>query len=139
MTIVVAGIVILDSPVEGILGGLIGILRGSRGVAGGVRGGCSGGNGEEGGNGKEDLKIERVIKVDVNVKQKTKTFFKLKQIEKEGWEHFNFKIQNNVIFYKKLFRFFKSRQEHSRSSTKFLNQNLRPIIQGVHELHILMI
>ena len=97
MTIVVAGIVILDSPVEGILGGLIGILRGSRGVAGGVRGGCSGGNGEEGGNGKEDLKIERVIKVDVNVKQKTKTFFKLKQIEKEGWEHFNFKIQNQRI------------------------------------------
>ena len=97
MTIVVAGIVILDSPVEGILGGLIGILRGSRGVAGGVRGGGSGGNGGEGGNGKEDLKIERVIKVDVNVKQKTKTFFKLKQIEKEGWEHFNFKIQNQRI------------------------------------------
>ena len=51
LTVVVAGVVILHGPVEGVLGGLIGVLWGSRGVARGVRGGCSGGNSQEGGNG----------------------------------------------------------------------------------------
>ena len=75
MTVVVAGVVILHGPVEGVLGGLIGVLWGSRGVARGVRGGCSGGNSQEGGNGKEDLEIERVIKMDaIAKKQKIKSF-----------------------------------------------------------------
>ena len=73
MTVVVAGVVILHGPVEGVLGGLIGVLWGSRGVARGVRGGCSGCNSKEGGNGKEDLEIERVIKMDaIAKKQKNK-------------------------------------------------------------------